>query len=118
MKRTIVIVGAVLAVGFAAISAWKYGRDAGPARDERSTIPAVQKAEIRRFWITYRRATDLKLRGTWAAAASAYREALEIDPAHEDALYYLGNVLFELERYDGAAEAWRRGEWSSGRSFA
>ena len=109
MKRTVVIVGAVLAAGFAAISVWKYGREAaGPAMDERSTISAVQKAEIRRFWDTYRRATDLKLQGAWAAAASAYREALEIDPAHEDALYSLGNVLFELERYRGAAAAWRR----------
>jgi tetratricopeptide (TPR) repeat protein len=109
MKRTVVIVGTVLVASFAAISVWKHGRGADySAVDEGSTISAEKKAEVRRFWNTYRRATSLKLQGAWAEAASAYREALEINPVHEDALYSLGNVLFELERYEEAATAWRR----------
>jgi tetratricopeptide (TPR) repeat protein len=61
-----------------------------------------------RFWEVYNRATNLMRGGEWSEAADGYREALAIDPRHEDGLYYLGNVLFELSRYDDAVAAWRR----------
>lgn len=76
--------------------------------DQVSSISAARKAEIRRFWETYRRATGLRVQGDWKAAVPVYREALEIDPDHEDGLYYLGNGLFELGRYEEAAAAWER----------
>jgi tetratricopeptide (TPR) repeat protein len=67
-----------------------------------------RKAQIRRFWEVYNRATSLRLEGQWEEAASQYQEALALDPRHEDSLYYLGNAFFELGRFAEAAQAWRR----------
>ena len=67
-----------------------------------------RKAQIRLFWQMYRQATRLRIQGEWAATVPAYQKALELDPGHEDSLYYLGNVLFELARYAEAAVHWRK----------
>lgn len=80
----------------------------GAASGGNSALSVDQKTRIRQFWEVYRRATDLKQQGAWGQAASAYRDALQIDPQHEDALYYFGNASFELERYDEAVDSWRR----------
>lgn len=110
LKRPAVIVIALLAAGFVAISLWKRGeraRGADPAAVGSSDLSDDRKAEIRRFWGVYRRATDFKNKGEWEKAAAGYREALAIDGRHEDALYYYGNMLFELADYDAAVGAWR-----------
>lgn len=108
MNRSLLILTVSLASLFAAVALWKGSRGAGPAEERHSALSEGRKAEIRRFWEVYRRAAELKQQGAWAEAAPAYREALEIDPRHEDALYYLGNVLFESGRYQEAVTAWRR----------
>lgn len=108
MKRRIIIVGVVFVVTFGAITVWKENRRVDAVEEGPSGLSEERKAAIRRFWDIYNRATDLKQQGTWGEAVSAYREALEINPQHEDALYYLGNSLFELERYDEAIREWRR----------
>jgi tetratricopeptide (TPR) repeat protein len=66
------------------------------------------KAQVRRFWELYQRATDLRLKGQWEVAAGQYQQALAIDGGHEDALYYLGNAFFELGRFQEAIDAWKR----------
>jgi tetratricopeptide (TPR) repeat protein len=63
---------------------------------------------VGRFWETYRRATDLRIAGQPAEAAAAYAEALTLVPEHQDALYYLGSMDFELGDLPGAEQAWRR----------
>ncbi|MFQ5747677.1 MAG: FG-GAP-like repeat-containing protein [Gemmatimonadota bacterium] len=75
------------------------GFPAGGARSREETL---------RFWDIYRRATAARTRGRPGEAADAYEAALVIDPAHEDALYYLGNVRLELGDLAGAERAWRR----------
>jgi tetratricopeptide (TPR) repeat protein len=107
MNRPVLILSVALASVFAAITAWKAGRKTERV-EEGAALSEGRRAEVRRFWEVYGRATDLKQRGAWAEAASAYREALEVDPRHEDALYYLGNALFEAGRYGEAVTAWRR----------
>ncbi|NOZ07351.1 MAG: tetratricopeptide repeat protein [FCB group bacterium] len=67
-----------------------------------------EREKIRQFWDFYRKATDFRLNGDWRSAASVYRQALELEPEHKDALYYSGNVLFELGEFDKAARAWRK----------
>jgi len=44
----------------------------------------------------------LKVDQDMAAATAFFRQALELDPAHEDSLYYLGNCLAEQGDLDGA----------------
>jgi tetratricopeptide (TPR) repeat protein len=109
MKR-LAIVGAILLLTlFVAISLWK-GKRKNTALETRqlSDVSAEEKAEILRFWDVYRRATDSRLEGAWEEASTAYAEALAIDTRHEGALYYSGNMFFELEKYDQAEAAWRR----------
>ena len=109
MKRSVIIVAVILLSVFAAISIRKSTRDmAVPETAEDSGLSAERKAEIRRFWDVHRRATYLMRQGAWEGATAAYQEALAIDPRHEDALYYLGNMFFELERYEEAVTTWRR----------
>jgi tetratricopeptide (TPR) repeat protein len=107
MNRPVLVLGVTFVSLFAAVTAWKAGRKTERV-EEGTALSEGRRAEVRRFWEVYGRATDLKQRGAWAEAAAAYREALEVDPRHEDALYYLGNALFEVGRYGEAVTAWRR----------
>lgn len=99
MKRGWLFCGCLLALG--------CGGDPSPQAKAAGPTDA-HKAQVRRFWELYNRATDLRLQGQWQAAAGQYQEALAIDGKHEDALYYLGNAFFELGRYGEAADTWRR----------
>jgi Flp pilus assembly protein TadD len=66
------------------------------------------RAGIREFWTIYREATGDRMAGRIGAARDAYRRALELNPQHEDALYYLGNMELELGHYDEAHATWTR----------
>jgi Flp pilus assembly protein TadD len=66
------------------------------------------RAGIREFWEIYRGATGDRVAGRVDAAQDAYRRALELNPRHEDALYYLGNMELELGHYAEADSAWTR----------
>jgi len=72
-----------------------------------TSITDEDKVRIRRFWKAYQEATRLRVQSAWSAAAPAYRKALELDPRHEDSLYYLGNALFETGEFTGAIDAWQ-----------
>lgn len=66
------------------------------------------RAGIREFWEIYRGATGDRVAGRIGAARDAYRRALDLNPGHEDALYYLGNMELELGHYEAAQAAWAR----------
>jgi enediyne biosynthesis protein E4 len=66
------------------------------------------RAGIREFWQIYRGATGDRMAGRIGAARDAYRRALDLNPGHEDALYYLGNMELELGHYAEAQAAWTR----------
>lgn len=73
-----------------------------------ATAVATRTIEAREFWSTYRDASAHRMAGDCSAAVSAYRAALALRPQHEDSLYYLGNCLLDLERYDEAIDAYRQ----------
>ncbi len=73
-----------------------------------ATSPGDHQERVRRFWIALREATRLRIAGRLDDSAERYREALTYDPHHEDALYYLGNVLLSLEDAAGARHAWSK----------
>jgi tetratricopeptide (TPR) repeat protein len=50
----------------------------------------------------------MKTEKDWDKSAALFREALEINPAHEDSIYALGNCLFELGDYPGALAQFQR----------
>jgi tetratricopeptide (TPR) repeat protein len=69
---------------------------------------SLTREEKKRFWELNRRAQDLFAQGNWQEAATAYAELTSLEPRHEDALYYRGNSLLELERYAEASECWEQ----------
>jgi tetratricopeptide (TPR) repeat protein len=79
---------------------WMVERGRAPVRTDESRLS--RDAE-RAFWQKHRAAMDaLKRDNNHAAAATLFREALAIHPAHEDARYYLANSLVALGDPDGA----------------
>jgi tetratricopeptide (TPR) repeat protein len=71
-------------------------------------VEGVKSLAVREFWSLYREATNARSEGRFAAARDAYREALALNDRHEDVLYYLGNMEFELGNFRAAEIAWRR----------
>jgi len=67
-----------------------------------------EKQKIREFWGSYRQATRLRLDGRYAEAIALFRKCLQLDPEHEDSLYYLGASLEHLGRYREALKAYQR----------
>jgi len=68
----------------------------------------LTREETRRFWKLARRARGLFARGSWEEAAVVFAEMTALNPRHEDALYYRGNSLLELERFAEAGECWEQ----------
>ena len=76
--------------------------------NEAGTLTPAERGRIERFWQLYRAATDHRIRGTPDSAVGAYARALELNPEHEDGLYYMGSVLFELGEFANAEQTWKR----------
>jgi tetratricopeptide (TPR) repeat protein len=67
-----------------------------------------ERAVVLRFWEVFRSATRLRIQGRLREAEREYARALEIRPDHWDALYYRGNLRFELGEFEGARRDWER----------
>jgi len=65
------------------------------------------RASVQMFWQLYREATEYRVARRSQAAAATYERALQINPDHEDVLYYLGGLRLESGDFEGAARAWR-----------
>ena len=74
---------------------------AGPAHD------VAARQDVMAFWEHYRSGMRARRGGHWDLAVEEFSTALEFKPGHEDSLYYMGNALFELGRYEEAASSWR-----------
>jgi enediyne biosynthesis protein E4 len=62
-----------------------------------------ERQRVMRFWELQRAAMDaMKRRGDPAAAVDLFRQALAIDPEHEDSRYYLANCLAALGEGEAA----------------
>jgi Flp pilus assembly protein TadD len=73
----------------------------GVARSAPATPPT--RAQVLEFWNKQRAAMNaMKVDGDPGAAVALFREALALDPEHEDSLYYLGNCLAETGDVEGA----------------
>lgn len=72
------------------------------------TVAVAERRLVQDFWSDFREATQLRLDGDFEAAREAYGRALENNPEHEDALYYLGNVNLELGNWEDARALWQR----------
>ncbi len=66
------------------------------------------KADVRRFWDALREGNAARVEGRAEAAIASYREALELDSTHEEALFYLGATLEQTGRYRDAVASYKK----------
>lgn len=104
MKRSLLLGGAGVLALFAIATALRHR-----GSEEDTTDPSSERAErIRTFWSAYHQGAEARTGGDYERASSFFREALEIDPEHEDSLFYLAISLEETGRYLEAADVLRR----------
>ena len=108
MRKSFLIIPAVLLALFAAITFMKSRSKPENPPPAAQQTQSVDREAIQQFWIVYRQATEHRIAGRTEAAAAAYRQALELNDRHEDALYYLGNAYFELGNFEAAEKLLRR----------
>ncbi len=106
MKKTLLILGAVFAAGFLLITYQK--RSAIQRADALAGPSEAEAARVREFWGAYNLGMAERAQGRYPEAAAAFRHALQLNPAHEDSLYYLGTSLYELGDYHASAEVFRK----------
>ncbi|NIM60142.1 MAG: tetratricopeptide repeat protein [Acidobacteria bacterium] len=83
--------------------------------------PPLTREQVSEFWNVQRAAVHaMKAEEDLVTAIDLFHRALEIDPTHEDSIYYLGNCLAERGELDAALrrfEALMRLNRSSHRAF-
>ena len=104
--RRAVLLALALFVALAGITLFKFRR----AETERSVTAgeAAAKSRVTSFWEVYNRAGSLRAQGQLGPAATAYRQALTLNPHHEDSLYYLATCLYEMGEYREAESELRK----------
>jgi tetratricopeptide (TPR) repeat protein len=104
MKRLLFFSLTLLLVLFAIATALRIREP----EEEKTALSSKDAERVRRFWEAYHRGAEARSEDDFERAASFFREALAIDPRHEDSLFYLGIALEESGRYREAAEILRR----------
>lgn len=108
LSRRILVFAVVLLTPVVALTVVKAcSRNSGSDELTRAP-PAPERERTTRFWQLYRDATNDRTAGRTAAAADGYAQALALNGAHEDALYYLGSMQLELGRFSAAESTWQR----------
>lgn len=106
MRKLVLVFISVVVLIFLFITYSKLGLTK-KVLDEKIIAGGTDKEKILSFWEFYRQATKSRIAGDWNSAIDSYRKALEINPDHEDALYYLGNMHLELKEFIKAEKAWK-----------
>lgn len=107
MKRIVLVILAVFAVLLTYITLNKKSVTSEAVQEE-NAYTAAEKEKVLKFWEYFRQATDYRMDEQWEQAAVYYQKALELNDRHEDALYYLGNMYLELQRYKDAEACWKK----------
>ncbi len=105
INKTWLILIAALISAFIIVTIVK-NRDKGNSRPSDNSIENPQLVHNKEFWSLYREATAFRINSEWSKAIERYEEALGINPEHEDALYYLGNMFLESGNRQEAEATW------------
>jgi tetratricopeptide (TPR) repeat protein len=95
----------VLLIAFATLAIFK---NRGKAGAETTAIAGTNSDSIQKFWDYYNLATQYRLQDKTDSAIPVYREAINLNPSHKDALYYLGTVYMKAGNFENAKETWER----------
>ncbi len=79
------------------------------SREDVAPAPAdPRKQQLADFWGAFRQGNRFRQQGRYDEAAAAYAKCLELNPAHEESLYYLGISMEQIGQYAAAAQAYQR----------
>lgn len=106
MKKSLFFLTVSLVAAFLVITMVRWR--SSPGTQTETNLGEAEKQRIRNFWDLYNKANALRIAARFAEAVPAYRKCLELNPKHEDSLYYLGTSLYELGEYSEAAATLRR----------
>jgi len=93
--------------GLAVNARWEVTQgDAAPTRRaESATEFATERERVSEFWRRQRAAMNaIKVDGDFEGAIPLFLAALELNPTHQDSLYYLANCLTATGDFEGALE--------------
>ena len=105
VRKKNIFIAVILLIAFAGITIVKYLRHPG---DSGSLTDVVKSDSKQTFWTYYNRATEYRLQDQEDSSIIAYQEALKLNPVHEDALYYIGNMYMKIDKFDKARETWEK----------
>jgi tetratricopeptide (TPR) repeat protein len=105
IHKKFIFITVILLIAFAGITIVKY---LGHPGDSGSLTEVVKSDSRQTFWTYYNRATEYRLQGKEDSSIIAYQEALKLNPDHEDALYYIGNMYMKVDKFDKAQEKWEK----------
>jgi len=108
VKRIVLISLAVFVALFAIITLTRHGSSNEENAQAESAQMSTEKEKVLKFWEYYHKATDERMDEHWAQAAEDYKQALELNPEHEDARYYLGNMYLLMSQDSAAEQCWRK----------
>ncbi len=100
-----IIVAIIFIVAFIGITIVKYG---GNSINTSTAVDTIKSDSIQQFWFYYNTASDFRLQGAADSAFRYYQEALNINPKHEDALYYIGNMFMNSDKNELALSSWNK----------
>jgi hypothetical protein len=106
VKRALVVLGISFVTLFAVITAVKQYSGRGETSDD--VEESERRKAIRTFWDHYNTATTARGAGDFDQAVLSYRAALEMNPGHEESLFYLAVCLQEQGQYPEAVDTLRR----------
>ena len=101
-RKQFIFIAVILLAAFAGITIVKYWGHQGQS----DSLTAAANPDYKQtFWTYYNKATEYRLQGKTDSSVVAYQEALKLNPNHEDALYYIGNMYMKVDKFDKAQEA-------------
>ncbi len=100
-RKEFILVALILLIAFAGITIVKYRNHPGSGAP--STV-AVMPDFVQTFWAQYNLATECRLQGKIDSSIIAYKEALKLNPDHEDALYYIGIMYMKADSFEKAQQ--------------
>jgi hypothetical protein len=84
VKRSALIILALLGVLFALVGVFKYNRRIDVEKE--ASRDSKDRQAVVRFWEAYHKATQLRSERRYGEAANLYAQALQQDPEHEESL--------------------------------
>lgn len=107
MSRLLKVVMLLLSLLFLSVFAWKNTEEGSEDGSSRG-IATKDLSDQQQFWHYMNEGDQQRLQGNYHKAEDSYSSALEINPNHSGALYYLGNVQLFMRDYGNAEKNWRK----------